>query len=73
MDLIAPGIRQLDTRFGGWDQITAGFLVEGPQPALVETGARTSAQTVCDTLAAAKKDLDQLSALNAIPTASPSP
>jgi glyoxylase-like metal-dependent hydrolase (beta-lactamase superfamily II) len=53
MEQIAPGIRQLDTRFGGWDQITAGFLVDGPQPALVETGARTSAQTVVDTLAAA--------------------
>jgi len=53
MELIAPGIRQLDTRFGGWDQITAGFLVEGPQPALVETGARTSVQTVRDTLDAA--------------------
>jgi glyoxylase-like metal-dependent hydrolase (beta-lactamase superfamily II) len=46
MELIAPGIRQLDTRMGGWDQLTAGFLVEGPQPALVETGARTSAETV---------------------------
>ena len=53
MQLIAPGIRQLDTRFGGWDQITAGFLIEGPQPALVETGARTSVQTVCETLAEA--------------------
>jgi len=53
MELIAPGIRQLDTRFGGWDQITAGFLVEGPQPALVETGARTSVQTVLDALDAA--------------------
>jgi glyoxylase-like metal-dependent hydrolase (beta-lactamase superfamily II) len=53
MELIAPGIRQLDTRMGGWDRITAGFLVEGSQPALVETGARTSAQTVRDTLAAA--------------------
>ena len=53
MDLIAPGIRQLDTFFGGWDHVTAGFLVEGPQPALVETGARTSVQTVTDTLAAA--------------------
>ncbi|HEV7678751.1 MAG TPA: MBL fold metallo-hydrolase [Candidatus Dormibacteraeota bacterium] len=53
MELIAPGIRQLDTMMGGWDQVTAGFLVEGPQPALVETGARTSVATVCDALAAA--------------------
>lgn len=53
MELIADGIHQLDTRIGGWDQITAGFLVEGPQPALVETGARTSVETVRDTLNAA--------------------
>jgi glyoxylase-like metal-dependent hydrolase (beta-lactamase superfamily II) len=53
MEQIAPGIRQLDTRIGGWDQITAGFLVDGPQPALVETGARTSVETVRDTLNAA--------------------
>jgi glyoxylase-like metal-dependent hydrolase (beta-lactamase superfamily II) len=53
MELIAPGIRQLDTLFGGWDQVTAGFLVEGPQPALVETGTRTSVPTVRDALAAA--------------------
>jgi glyoxylase-like metal-dependent hydrolase (beta-lactamase superfamily II) len=51
--MIAPGIRQIDTLMGGWDQVTAGFLVEGPQPALVETGARTSVPTVLDALAAA--------------------
>jgi len=53
METIADGIRQLDTRIGGWDRITAGFLVDGPQPALVETGARTSVETVRDTLNAA--------------------
>ncbi|HXA28929.1 MAG TPA: MBL fold metallo-hydrolase [Candidatus Angelobacter sp.] len=53
MEEIAPGIRQLDTMIGGWDQLTAGFLVDGPQPALIETGARTSVETVRDTLAAA--------------------
>jgi glyoxylase-like metal-dependent hydrolase (beta-lactamase superfamily II) len=53
MDAIADDIRQLDTRIGGWDQVTAGFLVDGPQPALVETGARTSVETVQQTLAAA--------------------
>jgi glyoxylase-like metal-dependent hydrolase (beta-lactamase superfamily II) len=53
MEQIAPGIRQLDTLIGGWDQLTAGFLVEGPQPALVETGARTSVDTVRETLGAA--------------------
>jgi glyoxylase-like metal-dependent hydrolase (beta-lactamase superfamily II) len=53
MEEIAPGIRQLDTLMGGHDQLTAGFLVDGPMPALIETGARTSAATVVDTLARA--------------------
>jgi glyoxylase-like metal-dependent hydrolase (beta-lactamase superfamily II) len=43
---IAPGIRQIDTLLGGHDSLTAGFLVEGPRPALVETGARSSTETV---------------------------
>jgi glyoxylase-like metal-dependent hydrolase (beta-lactamase superfamily II) len=50
---IAPGIRQLDTRLGNWDGVTAAFLIEGPQPALVETGAQTSVATVTKALAAA--------------------
>jgi glyoxylase-like metal-dependent hydrolase (beta-lactamase superfamily II) len=50
MDEIAPGILQLDTMLGGMDQLTAGFLVVGPQPALVETGSQTSAATVRDAL-----------------------
>lgn len=43
----------IDTRLGGREGVTAAFLVEGPSPALVETGARTSAQVVRDALAAA--------------------
>jgi glyoxylase-like metal-dependent hydrolase (beta-lactamase superfamily II) len=50
MDEIAPGILQLDTLLGGMDQLTAGFLVVGPQPALVETGSQTSATTVREVL-----------------------
>lgn len=53
MELIAPGVRQLDTLLGGIEGLTAGFLIEGSQPALVETGARTSTQTVVEALAAA--------------------
>jgi glyoxylase-like metal-dependent hydrolase (beta-lactamase superfamily II) len=51
VDEIAPGILQLDTMLGGMDRLTAGFLVVGPQPALVETGSQTSATTVRDALA----------------------
>jgi glyoxylase-like metal-dependent hydrolase (beta-lactamase superfamily II) len=50
---IAPGIRQLDTRLGNWEGVTAAFLIEGPQPALVETGSQTSVATVTQALAAA--------------------
>ena len=50
MERIAPGILQLDTRLGGIDRMTAGFLIEGPEPALVETGSQTSAATVRDAL-----------------------
>lgn len=53
MDVIAPGIRQLDTLLGGMDRMTAGFLVEGAQPALVETGSQTSVAAVCEALTAA--------------------
>ncbi len=53
MELIAPGIHQIDTLLGGMERMTAGFLVEGPQPALVETGSQTSAGAVRDALAEA--------------------
>jgi glyoxylase-like metal-dependent hydrolase (beta-lactamase superfamily II) len=53
MEEIAPGIRQLDTLLGGMERMTAGFLVEGPLPALIETGSRTSTDTVVEALKAA--------------------
>ncbi len=49
---IAPGIHQLDTLLGGMDQLTAGFLVEGPMPALIETGSQSSVPAVHAALAA---------------------
>ena len=49
---IAPGIQQLDTLLGGMDQLTAGFLIEGPMPALVETGSQSSVPAVHAALAA---------------------
>jgi glyoxylase-like metal-dependent hydrolase (beta-lactamase superfamily II) len=60
VDLIAPGIRQLDTLLGGMDRMTAGFLVEGTQPALVETGSQSSVPAVRDALAAAGLGPDDL-------------
>ena len=43
---IAPGVLQIDTLLGGWDEVTAGYLVEGPEPCLVETGSQSSLPTV---------------------------
>jgi glyoxylase-like metal-dependent hydrolase (beta-lactamase superfamily II) len=39
---IAPGVIEIDTLLGGWHQVTAGYLVTGDAPVLVETGSQTS-------------------------------
>ncbi len=39
---IGPGVVQIDTLLGGWERVTAGYLIEGPEPVLVETGSQTS-------------------------------
>ncbi len=41
----------VDTRMGGYDGITAGYLIRGERPCLVETGAAHSAGAVVDLLA----------------------
>ena len=37
---------QLDTLLGGWERVTAGYLVDGPAPILVETGSQSSVPTL---------------------------
>jgi glyoxylase-like metal-dependent hydrolase (beta-lactamase superfamily II) len=57
---IAPGIRQLDTLLGGMEQLTAGFLIDGPMPALIETGSQSSVPAVhaaLDALGLGPRDL----------------
>jgi glyoxylase-like metal-dependent hydrolase (beta-lactamase superfamily II) len=39
---IAPGVLQIDTLLGGWAEVTAGYLITGTEPVLVETGSQTS-------------------------------
>jgi len=39
---IADGVIELDTLLGGWERVTAGYLIEGPEPVLVETGSQSS-------------------------------
>ena len=43
---IGPGVVEIDTLLGGWDRVTAGYLVEGPAPVLVETGSQSSVPTL---------------------------
>jgi glyoxylase-like metal-dependent hydrolase (beta-lactamase superfamily II) len=39
---IAPGVLEIDTLLGGWERVTAGYLIEGTDPLLIETGSQTS-------------------------------
>src|SRR5215831_4208859 len=43
---------QIDTRMAGYEGITAGYLIRGSRPCLVETGTAPSAPLVRDALAA---------------------
>ncbi len=49
--LIAPGIIQIDTLLGGWERMTAGYLVDGDAPLLVETGSQSSVPVLLEALA----------------------
>ena len=46
-----PGVLEIDTCLGGWRQVTAGYLVEGAAPVLVETGSQSSVPVLLDALA----------------------
>jgi glyoxylase-like metal-dependent hydrolase (beta-lactamase superfamily II) len=48
---IGPGVVELDTLLGGWERITAGYLIEGPAPVLVETGSQSSVPALLQALA----------------------
>lgn len=39
---VADGVIELDTLLGGWDRVTAGYLITGDSPILVETGSQSS-------------------------------
>jgi glyoxylase-like metal-dependent hydrolase (beta-lactamase superfamily II) len=51
--LIGDGVTEIDTLLGGWERVTAGYLIDGPRPVLVETGSQSSVPT----LLAALEDL----------------
>src|SRR6202044_1952014 len=39
---IAQGVLEIDTLLGGWERVTAGYLIEGSAPVLIETGSQSS-------------------------------
>jgi glyoxylase-like metal-dependent hydrolase (beta-lactamase superfamily II) len=49
---LADGVLEFDTLLGGWSRVTAGYLLDGPRPVLVETGAQTSVPTLLASLEA---------------------
>ncbi|ETK38185.1 MBL fold metallo-hydrolase [Microbispora sp. ATCC PTA-5024] len=54
MDNVTPlggDVYEIDTRMAGYSGITAGYLILGDRPCLVETGTSTSAPVVSDALA----------------------
>ena len=53
----------VDTQMGGYDGITAGYLIRGERPCLVETGAASSAGEVVDGLAALGVGADDLATI----------
>ena len=57
---VAPSITMIDTLLGGIEGVTAAYLVASTNPALVETGAETSAGTLIDALHAMGMHPDDL-------------
>ncbi len=57
---IGPGVIEIDTLLGGWRRVTAGYLLEGPAPVLVETGSQSSVPVVLDALAGLGLGADDL-------------
>jgi glyoxylase-like metal-dependent hydrolase (beta-lactamase superfamily II) len=49
--LIADGVIEIDTLLGGFEKMTAGYLVQGERPVLVETGSQSSVETLLGALA----------------------
>lgn len=61
--VIAPGVIQLDTLLGGWAQVTAGYLITGTEPVLVETGSQTSVPALLAALADIGVAADELAGI----------
>jgi len=47
---IGSGVVEIDTLLGGWSRVTAGYLIQGPSPVLIETGSQSSVPALLDAL-----------------------
>jgi glyoxylase-like metal-dependent hydrolase (beta-lactamase superfamily II) len=54
---------EIDTLLGGWQRVTAGYLIEGPAPVLIETGSQTSVPVVLEALGALGIGRDDLAGI----------
>ncbi len=57
---IGDGVFEIDTLLGGWERVTSGYLVDGDETALVETGSQSSVPALLaalDDLGVAADDL----------------
>src|SRR5206468_7610617 len=59
-EVIGPGVVELDTLLGGWERVTAGYLIEGPAPVLVETGSQSSVPALLAALEGIGVSADEL-------------
>ncbi len=57
---IAPGVIQIDTLLGGWERVTAGYLITGAAPVLIETGSQSSVPALLDAMASLGVDAGEL-------------
>src|SRR6476661_5212401 len=60
---IGPGVVEIDTLLGGWERVTAGYLVTGPAPVLVETGSQSSVPQLLAALEAIGVSADELAGI----------
>ena len=60
---LAPGVLEIDTLLGGWERVTAGYLVTGPAPVLVETGSQSSVPQLLAALEVLGVSADELAGI----------
>ena len=58
--ILAPGVVEIDTLLGGWEKLTAGYLIAGPRPVLVETGSQSSIEVLLAALTELGVDAGEL-------------